>query len=79
MTEALTDPTFPADVITPPVRKAILDLVSGYLDMVGASVDVNQQRSLEPIISDGRIADLGDGYMMTLTVHIRAPQPPKRP
>jgi hypothetical protein len=35
MTEALTDSTFPTDV---------LDLVSDYLGRVGASVDVSQHR-----------------------------------
>lgn len=76
MTEVLADSTFPADVITPPVRKAVLDLVRDYLDRVGASVDVNQHRPIKPVIRDGETAGFEpDGYM-TLTVHIRVPQQP---
>jgi hypothetical protein len=63
MTEALTDSTFPTDVIAPLVRKAVLDLVSDYLGRVGASVDVSQHRP--ELDSD-----------MTLTVHIRVPPRP---
>ena len=77
MTEALTDSTFPTDptdVITPQVRKAVLDLVRDYLDKIGATVDVNQYRPIKPVIRDGETAGFEpDGYM-TLTVHIRVPQ-----